>query len=333
MIAVQKTQHSISRFALQSVFGRQVRHHISHGGSPLLKVTPQNGPRDFVPIGLEAAQCNNNILRLLESSHGWASSALDTSYTSWHPRGLIWRHTEDLGWTANLAHSDLDLRMSTSGRPSNVVTPRLLSISLLDDRTSLVKIIGSDGTKRYLNLLRFDPDIRNSSNVSNDGWLILREVVVPSETTSSKDPFGSLHQTIQTYLDVEHGGGSISRAKAEDIFSPNASLIAVGNLPHDEEPTTWTAPTGSLLEIPLSAYLEGVDTQHPHAPTCRTHDAILSLDVSGLAAVATVRVGNGAQTQVFDDILLLGRKEDKDEESSGGWCILSKIFSTKNWPR
>jgi Putative lumazine-binding len=228
----------------------------------------------------------------------------------------------------------LDNRTSSPVRSSNVTTPRLLSISLLDDRTSLVKLIGSDGAKRYLNLLRFDPDLRNSVKVSNDGWLILREIVVPSETTkkASKDSFGSLNQTIQTYLDVEHGGGPISRAKAEDIFSPNASLIAVGNLPQDEVPTQWTAPSGSLLEIPLSTYLEGVETQHPHSSTCRTHDAVLSLDVSGFAAVATVRVGNGAQIQLFDDILLFGKKDDNDDESSGGWRILSKIFSTKSWP-
>jgi hypothetical protein len=79
MRTVQKTQYSGSRFALQSLFGRQVRYHLSHGGSPPVKSTPQNGPRDFVPIGLEAAQCSNNILRLIESSHGWASSALDIS--------------------------------------------------------------------------------------------------------------------------------------------------------------------------------------------------------------------------------------------------------------
>jgi hypothetical protein len=52
------------------------------------------------------------------------------------------------------------------------------------------------------------------------------------------------------------------------------------------------------------------------------------------AAAVKVRVGNGAQTLVFEDHLLLGRS-DANVNSIGGnnasWKILSKTFSPQSW--
>jgi hypothetical protein len=316
---------------------------MTHGGSSSPKVMATSGPRQFVQVGLEAAQCSNNILRLVESSHGWAASALDTVSTTWHPQGVIWRHDEQVGWTASTARAEFEQRTKSSFGSRNIasiMTPRLLSMTLSDDRTALVKLLGVDGYQRYLTLLRLDPDEKNNSMIANDGWLILREVVIGGEAAqrTSRSAFGSLNQALQTYLDVEHGGGAVGRAKAEQLFDPRASLIAVGCRPrgfndiegaasqqHDDD---WSAPAGSLLEVSLSTYLDGVESQRPHAPTCRAHDAIVSMDVCGLAATATVRVGNGAQDQVFDDFLLLGK-----EETASDWRILSKAFSPKEWPQ
>lgn len=314
----------------------QVRHHMTHGGnnSPMMMAT--SGPRQFVQVGLEAAQCSNNILRLVESSHGWAASALDTVSTTWHPQGVIWRHDEHFGWIATTAKAEFEQRTNSSSFGSrntgSITTPRLLSMTLSDDRTALVKLLGVDGYQRYLTLLRLDPDERNNSMIANDGWLILREVVIGGEAAqrTSRSAFGSLNQALQTYLDVEHGGGAVGRAKAEQLFDPRASLIAVGTRPRDDDSNDddWSAPAGSLLQVSLSTYLDGVESQRPHAPTCRAHDAIVSMDVCGLAATATVRVGNGAQDTVFDDFLLLGK-----EETASDWRILSKAFSPKEWPQ
>ena len=313
----------------------QVRHHMTHGENPMMKTMASSGPRQFVQVGLEAAQCSNNILRLVESSHGWAASALDTVSTTWHPQGILWRHDPEVGWTASTAEAEFAQQASSSfgsWNTASIMTPRLLSMTLSDDRTALIKLLGVDGNQRYLTLLRLDPDVKNSSMIANDGWVILREVVIGGEAAqrTSRSAFGSLNQTLQTYLDVEHGGGAVGRAKAEQLFDPRASLIAVGSLDAaDAHATTdWSAPAGSLHEISLSTYLDGVESQRPHAPASRAHDAILSMDVCGLAATATVRVGNGAQDQVFDDFLLLGK-----EENASDWRILSKTFSPKVWPQ
>jgi Putative lumazine-binding len=325
--------------AVRAIAHHQVRHHMTHGSggaNPMMKTMAQSGPREFVQIGLDAAQCSNNILRLLESSHGWAAAALDTVSTTWHPQGRIWRHDHEIGWTSATATSEFEQRATTTNASfaarassSHVMTPRLLSMAMSDDRTALAKLIGVDGTHRYVTMLRLDPDERRNSMIANDGWLILREVVIGGEAAqrSSRSAFGSLHQALQTYLDIEHGGGSVGRAKAEQLFDPDATLISVGSLPPGEESTEWSAPAGSLLEISLSTYLDGVESQHPHAPACRAHDAIVSMDVCGLAASATVRVGNGAQSQVFDDFLLLG----KEDNHASDWRILSKTFSPKAW--
>jgi hypothetical protein len=57
------------------------------------------------------------------------------------------------------------------------MTPRLLSMTMSDDRTALAKLFGVDGTHRYVTMLRLDPDERRNS-IANDGWLILREVCI-----------------------------------------------------------------------------------------------------------------------------------------------------------
>ena len=118
----------------------------------------------------------------------------------------------------------------------------------------------------------------------------------------------------------------MGRKKAQALFHPDASLIAVGTLSHEEQPTDWSAHTGTLLEISLLTYLDGVESQRPHEPQCRAPDTIVSMDVCGLAAAALVRVGNGAQTLVFDDVLLLGK-----DGIASDWRILSKAFSPKGW--
>jgi hypothetical protein len=84
---------------------------------------------------------------------------------------------------------------------------------------------------------------------------------------------------------------------------------------------------GTLLEIPLDTYLSGIQSQTPHDPASRRHDAIWTIDRVGNAAAATVRVGNGARTLVFEDHLLLGYSDDQKQ-----WNILSKTFSPKVWP-
>jgi hypothetical protein len=87
------------------------------------------------------------------------------------------------------------------------------------------------------------------------------------------------------------------------------------------------------LEISRETYLDGVGSQNPHASTAHRHDQIVGLDLvasdDGTAAVAlaTVRVGNGSQTYVFEDHLLCGYSSRR-----GDWQILSKIFSPQAWP-
>jgi Putative lumazine-binding len=83
------------------------------------------------------------------------------------------------------------------------------------------------------------------------------------------------------------------------------------------------------VEIPLDVYLDGVQSQTPHPASAKAQDAIVTMDyTSGTnAAAATVRVGNGAQTLVFEDHLLLGRSS-----IGSSWRILSKTFSSQAWP-
>ena len=325
------------------------------------------GPRSSaVHLGLESAKHSSNILRLLESSHGATShynTTIDTMSTVWHPEGLSWRFQEQ-EWQGvspmEQATNNNTTSINQEQPPMNYAsaTPKLLSTSFSDDRTALVKLQGSDGRLRYISLLRLDPpdptDGRHHhhhphNQASNDGWIIVREVLVPdtsekaTDTNSNDDIWTSLQIILHKYLEIEHGGGAEDFQSASSLFHSQSSLLAVGiSEPDDDEASLWTAPAGRILEISRDTYLEGVKSQSPHAPEARQFDQICSMDIissvdpsiafpnknAPAAAVATVRVGNGAQTMIFEDHLLLGYGG-----SSGSWKILSKIFSPQAWPK
>ena len=98
----------------------------------------------------------------------------------------------------------------------------------------------------------------------------------------------------------------------------------------------WTAPVGNLCEISLETYLNGVESQIPHSMESSQYDTILNMDISSSAsssssaAAVTLTVGNGSQTILFRDHLLLGRGVEEEDDSS--WKILSKTFSPQPWP-
>ena len=328
--------------------GSSARTHMNHGNpeAAVHRPPPETGPRSrATTLGLEAAQNTSNILRLLEAaSHAY--TARDAFGTVWHERALCWRmlprdsggdNDKDGKWQA---FSPLDDNVSTSANTTKKRnTPRLHSLNFSDGRTALVKLTGADGILRYLSLLRLD-----DASSLNDGWTILREVQVPTvqslgdkndnATSNPQDSILSLQQTLKQYLRIEHGGGVSDFANATRLFAPQSSLLAVGMADVDKEPpSAWSAPAGTLLEIPLSTYLEGVKTQTPHVAASTTHDCIATVDVSGCAAMAVVRVGNGAQTLVFEDHLLLGQQQSSSSANAGGvWKILSKTFSPQVWP-
>jgi hypothetical protein len=184
-----------------------------------------------------------------------------------------------------------------------------------------------DGFQRYVSMLRLDPKKENNAPTI-DGWHILREVIGGTSTSQDHGSIASICHVLQNYLAVEHGGGEEGKRKAQDVFAPQASLLAVGTAsPVDETPSDWSAPSGSLLEIPLDTYLEGVGSQSPHSTASKVHDSIVQVDVLGeVAAAATVHVGNGAQTTVYVDHLLLGFHANQ-------WKILSKTFTPRVWPK
>jgi hypothetical protein len=309
----------------------QVRCHVGHGNPDLLSTPPEtpSGPREYPDLGLVAVKASQNILRLLESSQVGFQYA-DFS-TVWHPRSLTWRHN-GTEWKASTVKEELE------NQRKSLTSSRLVSLSVSDERTALAKMIGVDGRQRYVSMLRLDPpeeakQMGMSPMVANDGWHIVRELiagpaaaipVVPTEA------FASIGQTLQDYLSIEHGGGMKDAKKAEQLFSSQASLLAVGIAPMEEAPTDWSAPSGILLEIPLNTYLGGVESQSPHSTESKQHDAVLHIDVlpCQTAAVAAVHVGNGAQTHMYEDHLLLGRSATH----SNDWRILSKIFTPKKWP-
>ena len=200
----------------------------------------------------------------------------------------------------------------------------------------------------------------------HDGWQIVREVISnigrnsPILDTSSFVPhhhhnhIAAIHATLQRYLAVEHGGGSLARCTAESLFASDATLVTIGTGPSLDAATgtssasPWQdASAGQFQVRPLSVYLEGVQAQTPHdLPACAVHDAVVSLDVSGDAAAAVVHVGNGARSAVWVDHLLLGRwshhqnnNNGHDKDSDGNnkaelscWRILSKTFAPRSWP-
>ena len=207
-------------------------------------------------------------------------------------------------------------------------TLHLHTLHFADDCTALVKLsnhhhgTSSSFMTRYLSLLR----------VQNE-WRIIREVQTTKTSPSSSSSLSwlSLGRTIQDYMEVEHGGGTHDVKRATKLFHPRATLTAVGMTDDEDDAdlassSAWSAPAGTYLEIPLDTYIAGVADQTPHDTMAATHDAVINVDVTGNAAAAVVRVGNGAQTLVFEDILLLGQSAD------GKYQILSKTFSPQAWP-
>lgn len=334
-----------------------VRTHMNHGGGghhhhgetpPIIP----SGPRSpAIPLGLDATKAGQNILRLLESSHGSHSHSMmmmfaDANAPSWHR--LAKRFVLDVDtWTAQSPLGGEvadDERQEGFYRPTTMAAAATLeSLQFSDDRTALCRLRGADGIHRYLSLLRLDASPLDMSSMAgaplaNDGWVIVREVVVPrniggndADGRQKVQAMTALLQCLQDYMDVEHGGGSEDLSKAQILFHPDASLLTVGTGgPEDASPDKlWSAPTGQYLEISLPTYLEGVATQTPHNHTeARSQDVVRQVDVdaSGLAASAIVRVANGARTLVFEDHLLLGRSHGSP------WTILSKTFSPQSWP-
>jgi hypothetical protein len=150
--------------------------------------------------------------------------------------------------------------------------------------------------------------------------------------------YNSLLATLHQYLEIEHGGGAEDVNKAQKLFAAQTALLSVGTEHDKVSKSDWLAPYGTLLEIPLSTYLAGVKSQvPPHTIASKQFDAISTIDMivtstnmtttTHAAAAATVRVGNGAQTRVFEDHLLLGWCN-----STHQWNILSKVYSPQAWP-
>jgi hypothetical protein len=318
---------------------------MNHGGAGAdlhSSVPKTSGPRNTLQLGLDASKASQNILRLLETSHGVGAHYADSLSTAWYKGGIVWRLGDEQVWKPSSVDSEVEFQQSSTFQQALHRSPSLLTLSFSDERTALAKIQGMDGRHRYISLLRLDPDphvVMHSGMQPNDGWHILREVIggTPSSSTTSNEGkdsnlFSSLHETLHRYLSIEHGGGLEDREQAERLFCPHASLLAVGTAPEDEPPTDWSAPVGSLLEIPRTTYLEGVASRTPHSPKSARHDSILHMDVlpCQTAAAATVTVGNAAQTAVFVDHLLLGRHQEEEEQTA--WRVLSKTFAPSLWP-
>jgi hypothetical protein len=309
--------------------------HGGGGGSHHHHHNPRSkaGPRTSVSLGLEAAQSTSNILRLLEASHGGFLSA-DALSTVWHPKGLLWKvstETDNPGqWEASNP-----LKSDEVFPPKFIQAPSLVSLSLSDDRTALVKLIGADGIFRFISLLRFDSEFlptvqAGGTGVPNDGWFIIREIV-SSQTKNSvaKNTMESLNTALLQYLSIEHGGGSEDHKNADNLFHAESSLLSIGSQSMEETPSEWAGPVGSLVEVSRPTYLDGVASQKPHANSSKANDGILTCDIlpCSLAAAATVEVGNGSQTNLFCDHLLLARSSASDTD----WKIVSKIFSPRSW--
>jgi hypothetical protein len=298
---------------------------MNHGGGAFMMGAPpaRHGPRHPLQLGLDVTKASQNVLRLLEASHGinnYTAQYQDMADPCWHASGIR------LGWTSDGTWSRLD-RDPGCGHLHWIPTISWLQFS--DDRTAMAKLQAMDGSHRLLSLLRLDPTIPSmaTSIVANDGWVILREVISSSEygPAPAADDMVSLVRCLQGYLNIEHGGGDEDYDRASKLFAPHASLLTVGTAPADRESTEWSAPVGTFLEISRDVYLEGVKKQSPHESASRRHDAIVQVDIApGGAAAATVKVGNGAQTMVFTDHLFLG-KDGND------WRILSKTFSPQLW--
>lgn len=312
-----------------------LRTHMNHGGAAFMTEEPKiaSGPRQSLQLGLPSAKASQNILRLLESSHGVNSffakqQSLDAYSPSFHPKSLIWSK-KGKEWKA--------VQVSQTSETAEQF-PTISSLQFSDDKTALAKLTAMDGGHRYVSLLQVNDDDNDpqsgpsASRIANDGWVIVREIRCPSpedDTPASLSDqvagIQSIVQCLQAYLDIEHGGGSDDLDRAKRLFHPEASLLCVGMAPVDEPSSDWSAPVGSFLEISLETYFEGVASQTPHVAESRARDSIMQVDITGDTAVATIRVGNGARTLTFVDHLFLGKN------AAGEWNILSKVFSPQPW--
>lgn len=298
---------------------------MNHGGSFEGAPPTQHGPRQPLQLGLDVSKASQNILRLLESTHGinnYSAQYQDTLDPCWHASGLrLGLNSENSKW--------IILDQEPAGGRLNWI-PTISWLQFSDDRTALARLQAMDGSHRYLSMLKIDQVAPTASSmVANDGWVIVREVVssnVDDATSASKvDDMISIAQCLQDYLNIEHGGGQEDFEQANELFTSQACLLTVGSAVSNQERTAWSAPVGTFLEISRDTYLEGVKSQTPHDATSRRKDEIVQIDIiPGGAAAATVKVGNGAKTMVFVDHLLMG-KED------GSWKILSKTFSPQFW--
>jgi hypothetical protein len=316
------------------------------GGDPTRQGNdpPASGPRQsHMNLGFHAAKHTGNILRLLESSHGaFFYNTVDSLSTVWHSKSQSWSANNSLSsWSAINHIQALKDGHATPAASSSTATPSLCSIHFSDDRTALVKMLGRDGNYRYLQLLRIDGDVvgvissGGMAMIPNDGWVLVQEVVMKTEqqdVVSATSSWQSLQSAILTYFDIEHGGGDKSHQAAKALFHPESKLLSVGIDKIDAAPTQWTGPVGSLVEIPLNAYLDGVLSQLPHSAKVKAQDTIITIDYStgANAAAVVIRVGNGAQTMVFEDHLLFGY--NMEDNTADKWCILAKTFSSQAWP-
>jgi len=286
--------------------------HGGGGGMPTSMTHPPGPRHAALALGFDAAHHTSQILRVLETlPHREAWSAI------WHDDAQIWtRH--DTEWKAT---SPMEFTTIRQQHP-----PQLQTFHFADDCTAMVKLNqhhhhhhGTSSTvTRYLSLLRLQNE-----------WRIIREVQTSAITSAtSASSFSAVEKTIQEYLQVEHGGGNEDVKRATRLFHPHANLTTVGMADVNAASSAWSAPAGAYLEISLDTYMAGVDDQTPHDGAAAAQDAIVSIDVTGAAAVAVVRVGNGAQTMVFEDILLLGQSQS----AASGYQILSKSFSSQAWP-
>lgn len=329
-----------------------IRHHMNHGNPVGLTSPPlQTGPRPPLQLGFDSAKATQNILRLLETSHGSSHNVMmmhHNSMTHWHPTAKRFTYNTDNGWMCtsmndgeyNTTQDDDHHHHNTTTKSSCTTIPQLDFLNFSDDRTALAKLRGADGKQRYVSMLRLDPSSPSADNSKNahhavhvnDGWCIVREVVEGNNSTTMKRQndtswITTLPSALYDYLSIEHGGGLTDSNKARELFDPEASLTSVGIASLDDPSNDWSSPSGSILNISLNTYLKGVETQTPHGEESKVYDAIVQLDtIASLAAAATIHVGNGACDTLFVDHLLLGYHEDR-------WRILGKVFSCRPYPK
>ena len=251
-------RHVVAAPSCSTTTTTTIRTHMNHGGNHHHLAMmgggsvsmARHGPRQPLPLGLEVAKASQNILRLLETTHGidnysFSSAAYqDMSDPCWHVSGvsLVRSSSSDRAQWTKLSrdtghhhhhdhdhqhhdHDDHHHHHQQHQRLDWIPTISWLQFS--DDRTALARVQAMDGSHRYLSLLRLDDppsSSRTMSRIANDGWVILRELVSSSPSgmvglPSPADDMISLIQCLQTYLDIEHGGGETDYQRACQLFS------------------------------------------------------------------------------------------------------------------